>query len=170
MQPGDRHTLFLVDVDTRARRRRPVARARRDAFWVRVPSRGRAADSVAGGVVVAPMPGGVLAVRAAVDDSVNLGDPLVVMELTLVAPFDGVVSDVWVTSGDRVGVEQPLVGGAHMTQQLSMSARSGGEEFAANVAAHEALAAGCCSTSARRRDRAATSERRGGVHAPDCAI
>ncbi len=60
------------------------------------------------------MPGSVLAVAAAVGDRVTAGDTLVVvesmkMEITMVAPFDGVVAEVDVASGDRVGVDRQLI-------------------------------------------------------------
>ncbi|MGI9016854.1 MAG: biotin carboxylase N-terminal domain-containing protein [Euzebya sp.] len=66
------------------------------------------------GALVAPMPGSVAAVSAAVGDSVTAGQTLVVveamkMEHPLVAPFDGTVAAVHVTAGDQVGMEDLLV-------------------------------------------------------------
>lgn len=57
--------------------------------------------------VIAPMPGSVLAVHVAVDALVTAGDPVVTleamkMEHVVVAPFDGVVSDIAVRPGDQV--------------------------------------------------------------------
>ncbi len=76
-------------------------------------SRG-AGGGQASGALVAPMPGSVAALSAAVGDVVTAGQTLVVveamkMEHPLVAPFDGTVSAVHVTVGAQVGMEDPLV-------------------------------------------------------------
>jgi acetyl-CoA/propionyl-CoA carboxylase biotin carboxyl carrier protein len=111
---------FVVSLD--GRRREWIAAAEDgdewlahggDAFRVRRPSRAAGAGAAADGVVVAPMPGGVLSVVADVGDAVAAGDPLLVLEsmkleMTMVAPFDGTLADLHVAAGDRVGLEQPL--------------------------------------------------------------
>jgi acetyl-CoA/propionyl-CoA carboxylase biotin carboxyl carrier protein len=68
-----------------------------------------AARSHGGGPVdlVAPMPGAVIAVHAAVGDRVTAGDPVVTleamkMEHAVVAPTDGVLAELSVQSGDQV--------------------------------------------------------------------
>ena len=90
-----------VNGTTYALRIRGHARRQRDAL------RG-------GGDVRSPMPGVVRAVYVTVDDAVDGGDRLAVveamkMEHTLVAPFSGHVSHVLVASGDQVAVDQLLV-------------------------------------------------------------
>ena len=83
----------------------------RDGWALPVRQVSGAADSssTASGTLAAPMPGLVLAVRAAVGATVKEGDPIVVlesmkMEIVLAAPMDGVVADVSVVEGDRVTV------------------------------------------------------------------
>jgi acetyl-CoA/propionyl-CoA carboxylase biotin carboxyl carrier protein len=71
------------------------------------------ADAASDGVLIAPMPGVVLAVNAAVGDAVSAGAVLGVleamkMELALSAPYDGVVTSVGAAVGDRVTLGQPL--------------------------------------------------------------
>lgn len=66
------------------------------------------------GQVRSPMPGKVTAVHVDVDDHVDAGQPLVVveamkMEHTLLAPADGTVTAVLVTAGEHVRLDQPLV-------------------------------------------------------------
>ena len=65
------------------------------------------------GSLVAPMPGGVVRVSAAVGDDVTAGQPLLVleamkMEHTVTAPADGVLSEVHVAPGDQVTTGQVL--------------------------------------------------------------
>ncbi|MGH2915336.1 MAG: acetyl-CoA carboxylase biotin carboxyl carrier protein subunit, partial [Solirubrobacteraceae bacterium] len=60
-----------------------------------------------------PMPGQVLALRAAPGDRVSAGDPVIVlesmkMELVIEAPIDGELSELSVSVGDRVALDQPL--------------------------------------------------------------
>jgi biotin carboxyl carrier protein len=60
------------------------------------------------------MPGKVLIVNVVTGDAVHEGDVLVVvesmkMELSLVAPIDATVAEVWVTAGDGVAQGQSLV-------------------------------------------------------------
>ncbi len=79
-----------------------------DAFG---PQGGSAA--VSDGVVAAPMPGTVLAVRAEKGHAVTAGEVLGVMEamkmeLSLTAAHDGVVGEVDVAVGDRVALGQQM--------------------------------------------------------------
>ncbi len=65
------------------------------------------------GSLLAPMPGGVVRVLAAVGAVVTAGQPLVVleamkMEHTIVAPVDGTVTEVGVAPGDQVDTGQVL--------------------------------------------------------------
>ncbi|MCG7593056.1 biotin carboxylase N-terminal domain-containing protein [Mycobacterium sp. PSTR-4-N] len=67
------------------------------------------ADAVAHGSLLAPMPGSVLRVGAAVGDTVTAGQPLVwleamKMEHTIAAPADGVLAELNVTAGTQVEV------------------------------------------------------------------
>ena len=62
---------------------------------------------VAAGSLLAPMPGSVVAVHAAVGDAVTEGQPLLVMEAmkmqhTIAAPYAGVVTELDVTVGQQV--------------------------------------------------------------------
>jgi acetyl-CoA/propionyl-CoA carboxylase biotin carboxyl carrier protein len=62
----------------------------------------------ADGDLRAPMPGSVLLVQRAVGDTVEAGQTVVVlesmkMELSLVAPVDGTVTELFVSVGDKVG-------------------------------------------------------------------
>jgi propionyl-CoA carboxylase alpha chain len=71
------------------------------------------AEAVAGGLT-APMPGQVLATDCGVGDVVEEGQLLVLleamkMEHRIVAPFDGVVSELRVSAGDQVGTDDMLV-------------------------------------------------------------
>lgn len=63
------------------------------------------------GELRAPMPGSVLLVPKAVGDAVKAGEPVVVlesmkMELALVAPVDGTVTELKVKVGDKVGRDE----------------------------------------------------------------
>ncbi|MYR06496.1 ATP-grasp domain-containing protein [Gordonia sp. SID5947] len=80
-----------------------------------------AADEHAG-EILSPMPGTVVAVRAAAGDTVSAGSPIVVveamkMEHTLTAPIDGVVA-VSAKVGDKVAAGQAL---AHVESAASES-------------------------------------------------
>lgn len=73
-------------------------------------SRNRQAD----GVIVAPMPGKVLAVEIAEGERVTEGQVVAVLEamkieISLSAPFDGQVAGVQVQAGDLVGTRQPIM-------------------------------------------------------------
>nr|WP_090342983.1 biotin carboxylase N-terminal domain-containing protein [Mycolicibacterium malmesburyense]CRL73671.1 pyruvate carboxylase [Mycolicibacterium malmesburyense] len=95
-----------------------VARYGRDVFvdspsgsvqLVAVPRFGDPADAVAHGSLLAPMPGSVLRVGAAVGDTVAAGQPLVwleamKMEHTITAPSDGVLAELNVETGQQVDV------------------------------------------------------------------
>jgi 3-methylcrotonyl-CoA carboxylase alpha subunit len=65
------------------------------------------AEGAAGGAVIAPMHGKLLALLVAKGDAVRKGQRLAVleamkMEHALLAPFDGVVADVLATAGKQV--------------------------------------------------------------------
>lgn len=95
-----------------------VSRYGRDVFvdspsgsvqLVAVPRFGDPADAVAHGSLLAPMPGSVLRVGAAVGDTVTAGQPLVwleamKMEHTITAPSDGVLAELNVETGQQVDV------------------------------------------------------------------
>jgi propionyl-CoA carboxylase alpha chain len=77
------------------------------------------AEQLAEGSLLAPMPGTVVAVRAATGDEVASGQPVLVLEAmkmqhTIAAPYDGVVADikvdvgVQVTAGDVLAVVEQL--------------------------------------------------------------
>jgi acetyl-CoA/propionyl-CoA carboxylase biotin carboxyl carrier protein len=83
------------------------------AWKVRRSSAGLGEDAETQGEVRAPMPGQVLLVPAEIGATVTVGDTLIVlesmkMELSLVAPVSGVVSELSVQVGDRVVVDQPV--------------------------------------------------------------
>jgi biotin carboxyl carrier protein len=66
-------------------------------------------DAVAQGSLLAPMPGSVLRVGAAVGDTVTAGQPLIwleamKMEHTVTAPGDGVLAELNVEAGQQVEV------------------------------------------------------------------
>ncbi len=66
-------------------------------------------DAVAQGSLLAPMPGSVLRVGAAVGDNVTAGQPLIwleamKMEHTVIAPSDGVLAELNVEAGQQVEV------------------------------------------------------------------
>ena len=65
------------------------------------------------GVVRSPMPGTVLAVRAARGEQVKSGQPLLIveamkMEHTVSAPVDGVLAELTVAAGQQVGLDETL--------------------------------------------------------------
>ena len=77
--------------------------------WPFSPPRPRAGgeSEASNGMVLAPMPGAVVLVDAAKDKMVKRGERLLVlqamkMEYTLVAPFDGTVTDLTVSAGSQV--------------------------------------------------------------------
>jgi propionyl-CoA carboxylase alpha chain len=79
----------------------------------RVPRFVDPADQVAEGSLLAPMPGSVIALRAAAGESVTAGQPVVVIEAmkmqhTITAPYDGLVAEVPVTVGAQVGAGDVL--------------------------------------------------------------
>ena len=88
----------------------PPAPARAEADRLGGPGE---ASAEADGVVRAPMPGTVLAVKASVGQRVSAGEPLGVleamkMEHTLTAPCDGLVAEVGAAVGDQVPLGHPL--------------------------------------------------------------
>ncbi|MCV7080955.1 biotin/lipoyl-containing protein, partial [Mycolicibacterium insubricum] len=77
--------------------------------FVAVPRFVEPGSTVAPGSLVAPMPGMVIRVAAALGDTVTAGQPLLVleamkMEHTLAAPNDGVLAELNVTAGQQVDV------------------------------------------------------------------
>ncbi len=77
--------------------------------FVAVPRFVEPGSTVAPGSLVAPMPGMVIRVAAALGDAVTAGQPLLVleamkMEHTLAAPNDGVLAELNVTAGQQVDV------------------------------------------------------------------
>jgi acetyl-CoA/propionyl-CoA carboxylase biotin carboxyl carrier protein len=69
--------------------------------------------SAGSGPLTSPMPGTVLAVHVTAGEEVRAGQSLVVveamkMEHAVRAPADGTVTDVFVKTGDRVSLDQPL--------------------------------------------------------------
>ncbi|GAA4237922.1 acetyl-CoA carboxylase biotin carboxylase subunit [Actinomadura meridiana] len=84
------------------------------ALGEHVRAEGAAAEATGDGVLRSPMPGTVLAVKAAEGDRVTKGQPLVVveamkMEHTVTAPLDGVVADLPVRAGAQVALDAVLV-------------------------------------------------------------
>jgi biotin carboxyl carrier protein len=87
--------------------------ARGSATLVRVPRFPDPNAHAVAGSLLAPMPGAVVRVTAAVGARVTAGQPLVVleamkMEHTVVAPLDGVLTAVHVQPGDQVESGQAL--------------------------------------------------------------
>ncbi len=86
-----------------------------EAWSVAAPTADRASGAAAGdGTILSPMPGRILAVAVAVGDAVVRGQRLVVveamkMEHALVAPFDGMVTELPVREGAQVAERAVLV-------------------------------------------------------------
>jgi acetyl/propionyl-CoA carboxylase alpha subunit len=118
-------TVESLDVTIDGRHRRAVVARTRDRIhvaldgqvWVfeRVDDAEHGGAGGAGsGTVVAPMPGKVVAVRVAVGDTVEVGQPLVVleamkMETTLVAEIAGTVKTINATAGTMADAGTVLV-------------------------------------------------------------
>jgi len=84
-----------------------------DTFTFTRPDIAASAETAADGVVVAPMPGTVLAVLVEKGSDVTAGDVLAVleamkMELPLRAPYDGVVDDLDAAVGRQVPLGHAL--------------------------------------------------------------
>jgi acetyl-CoA/propionyl-CoA carboxylase biotin carboxyl carrier protein len=99
----------VLDFDGRAVRARVAPAPTPDAALRRAAHAGTAVD-----VVKAPMPGAILEIRVAVDDTVAAGQVLVVleamkMENTVTAPAAGRVKGVLVKVGQQVQRAEPLV-------------------------------------------------------------
>jgi pyruvate carboxylase subunit A/propionyl-CoA carboxylase alpha chain len=80
---------------------------------VALPRFGDPDTAVAQGSLLAPMPGSVLRVGAAVGDTVTAGQPLIwleamKMEHTVTAPGDGVLAELNVEAGQQVDVGNVL--------------------------------------------------------------
>ena len=112
---------FAVELDGVVRRY--AVQADDDVIWVtrgghqleaRTQRIEHAGAGLPAGSLEAPMPGTVLQVRVQDGDEVAEGDVLLVlesmkMELSILAPNDGVVSGLTLRPGDRVEHKQPLV-------------------------------------------------------------
>jgi 3-methylcrotonyl-CoA carboxylase alpha subunit len=77
------------------------------------PLRAAEGASAAGGAILAPMPGKVIAVDVTAGEAVTKGQRLLVleamkMEHALTAPFDGTVTELTVAEGQQVQVEALL--------------------------------------------------------------
>ena len=99
---------------------------------LRVRSRTRVSGSVDGrdGEVRSPMPGVVIELNVELGQRVEAGDRLIVieamkMENALLAPFTGSLTEVLVSAGDRVLVNQPLL---RVEPDPDDASSTGGEE------------------------------------------
>jgi propionyl-CoA carboxylase alpha chain len=86
-----------------------VDSARGPAHLVALPRFPEPDSAVAQGSLVAPMPGNVIRLGAAVGDAVTAGQPLIwleamKMEHTITAPSDGVLAELNVNAGQQVEV------------------------------------------------------------------
>ncbi len=98
---------------TRRGDRFDVDSPRGHASLVKQPRFTDPADQVATGSLLAPMPGSVIAVNAAVGDQVTAGQVVLVLEAmkmqhNVVAPYDGVVSEIDVKVGQQVSAGDVL--------------------------------------------------------------
>jgi acetyl-CoA/propionyl-CoA carboxylase, biotin carboxylase, biotin carboxyl carrier protein len=89
-----------------------IHRGQRHVF-PRPSAGGSNASAITDGVVVAPMPGTVAAIRVAVGDLVTVGQTLgmleaMKMELPLAAPCTGAVVSIDVATGQQVALGGPL--------------------------------------------------------------
>jgi propionyl-CoA carboxylase alpha chain len=86
-----------------------VDSARGPVHLVALPRFPEPGSAVEKGSLVAPMPGNVIRVGAAVSDAVTAGQPLIwleamKMEHTITAPTDGVLAELNVNTGQQVEV------------------------------------------------------------------
>ena len=82
--------------------------------WTTQERAGASGQRASDGRIISPMPGTVVSVRVAAGDAVKAGQPLAVveamkMEHTLLAPHDGLVTNVAVQEGQSVAMDQLLV-------------------------------------------------------------
>ena len=90
-----------------------VTRARPTSSAGPVPQVRAGLAAASDGLITAPMPGTVLSVRVSEGQDVTAGEVLGVleamkMELSLVAPYDGTVTEAGVKAGDRVALGQQI--------------------------------------------------------------
>ncbi len=77
------------------------------------PSAPSPSVATGGRQVVAPMPGLILDIMAAVGDTVGIGTPIIMMEAMkmeneIPAPITGIIQEIRVKKGDRVSTDQVL--------------------------------------------------------------
>jgi propionyl-CoA carboxylase alpha chain len=107
-----------------------VDSARGPVHLVALPRYPEPGSAVEQGSLVAPMPGNVIRLGAAVGDTVTAGQPLIwleamKMEHTITAPTDGVLTELDVTTGQQVDVGALL---ARVEAPESQSVREGDPE------------------------------------------
>ena len=96
------------------------------------------AGQVAVGSLLAPMPGSVISVRAAVGDAVTEGQPILVMEAmkmqhTIAAPYAGTVTELPVQTGQQVGAGDVLAVVSSSTSEASSTDTGSTDETGAEA-------------------------------------
>lgn len=91
----------------------PAAAQTQNAPKSAAPAPAPAPVEASGNVVAAPMPGTILDVKVAPGTAVKKGDVVIIleamkMENEILAPSDGVVSQIYVTKGANVNTDDPL--------------------------------------------------------------